>query len=241
MTKEQALLRLQEIDLALIQRKQAVDELPDAQRVRELRAQKKKLQSQLKVVVGRRKDIQMDLDDVAKRLERAKAAEDDAKVQAAEGTIDHRQIKNFETHLSDLAKRVEKCEFEQANLQAEYDKLAQAEKNADALAAKLDAGEKEALEACQGELRRIREEVNELNREREAVAAVLGEDLLATYQKAFTRFKGLAVEQLRGNYPTVCRVKLQPAAYHQLVRSSTIAECPYCHRILILSEEADEQ
>ena len=46
-----------------------------------------------------------------------------------------------------------------------------------------------------------------------------------------------AVERLAGNVPSVCRVKLQPSSFHDLAHGDEITECPYCHRILITSEE----
>ena len=43
-----------------------------------------------------------------------------------------------------------------------------------------------------------------------------------------------------GNVPSVCRVKLQPSLFHDLAHGDEITECPYCHRILITSEEGQE-
>ena len=84
-----------------------------------------------------------------------------------------------------------------------------------------------------------RSEIVELTRERERVATQLEAGLLERYESARKRFKGLAVERLRGNVPSVCRVKLQPSQFHDLAHGEEITECPYCHRILITSEEVE--
>ena len=47
MTQGQALVRLQEIDLALHQKSLAMESLPEAKKVRTIRAAQKKLSSQL--------------------------------------------------------------------------------------------------------------------------------------------------------------------------------------------------
>ena len=73
--------------------------------------------------------------------------------------------------------------------------------------------------------------------ERDELAARLPSGLLERYEAARRRFKGLAVERLRGNVPSVCRVSLQPSQFHDLAQGDEITECPYCHRILITSEE----
>ena len=56
---------------------------------------------------------------------------------------------------------------------------------------------------------------------------------------AAKRFGGLAVEKLEGNVPSVCRVKLQPSLFSDLKHAGSIAECPYCHRLLVTEEVAD--
>ena len=67
----------------------------------------------------------------------------------------------------------------------------------------------------------------------------LDEDTLARYDAAAKRFGGLAVEKLEGNVPSVCRVKLQPSLFSDLKHAGSIAECPYCHRLLVTEEVAD--
>ena len=86
----------------------------------------------------------------------------------------------------------------------------------------------------------LRAEIVRLSRERDQVAASLSGALLERYEAARKRFKGLCVERLHGNVPSVCRVKLQPSSFHDLAQGEEITECPYCHRILITSEEGQE-
>ena len=69
--------------------------------------------------------------------------------------------------------------------------------------------------------------------ERKNVMADISDDVAQRYAKAAKRFGGLAVERLRGNMPTTCRVKLQQGIFGELMRGPIITECPYCHRMLV--------
>ena len=69
--------------------------------------------------------------------------------------------------------------------------------------------------------------------ERRAALTDISEDVQRRYESASKRFGGLAVERLRGNVPTTCRVKLQQGLFSDLMRGPVIAECPYCHRMLV--------
>ena len=112
-----------------------------------------------------------------------------------------------------------------------------AEKNARATAERLEA-ERTATEAALADgSSSLRAEIVRLSHERDDLTGRLAPELLERYEAARKRFKGLAVERLRGNVPSVCRVKLQPSHFHDLSQGEEITECPYCHRILITSEE----
>ena len=64
-------------------------------------------------------------------------------------------------------------------------------------------------------------------------------ELLDRYEKARKRFGGVAVETLVGNKPSACRVTLQPSSFADIRRSaSEVTTCPYCKRILVVSQEA---
>ena len=236
MTQGQALVRLQEIDLALHQKSLAMESLPEAKKVRTVRAALKKLSSQLSSIVGQRKDAQMDLAEAQELLDGAQTAEDAARTKAKTEAIDFRQVEKYEKNLSDLAKRVEKANFMLKEIEGRLETLNLAEKNALQLQSRLVKEEAAAMESLKEKAADIRREVLALNAEREEVVVEVGDALLKRYEKAMVTFKGIAVETLRGNVPTVCRVKLQPSSYHDLMSKGDICECPYCHRILVLGD-----
>ena len=240
MTEPAALMRLQELDLELLKHASTLSAMPQRKRLQTIELASRKVASELKGIVGQRKDAQTDVTEAEEALGhyRAKTAEVQAEADAGEHT--HREISSFEQQLTSLAKRIEKSEYTLRPLREQLDRLTRAEKNARATAERLET-ERAATESALAEgSSSLRAEIVRLSRERDELAGRLAPELLERYEAARKRFKGLAVERLHGNVPSICRVKLQPSSFHDLAQGDEITECPYCHRILITSEEGQE-
>ena len=237
MTVADTLVRLQEVDLELLKHASTLSAMPQRKRLQTIELAARKVATELKGIVGQRKDAETEIADAEEALAhyREKTVEVQAAADAGEHT--HREIRDFEQQLTSLAKRIEKSEYTLRPLHEQLERLERAEKNARATAERLEA-ERTATEAALADgSSSLRAEIVRLSHERDDLAGRLAPELLERYEAARKRFKGLAVERLRGNVPSVCRVKLQPSQFHDLAQGEEITECPYCHRILITSEE----
>ena len=67
--------------------------------------------------------------------------------------------------------------------------------------------------------------------ERAAVAATLGEDLLALFERV-AKLRGAAVAEARDGMCQLCHVKLRLQLYSDVKKNETIQQCPSCSRIL---------
>ncbi len=240
MTAATTLFKLQEVDLELLKHASTLSAMPQRKRLQTIELAARKVATELKGIVGQRKDAETEIADAEEALEhyREKTAEVQAAADAGEHT--HREIRDFEQQLTSLAKRIEKSEYTLRPLRERLEKLELAERNARTTAERLEA-ERSATESALSEgTASLRAEIVRLSRERDELAGSLSPELLERYEAARKRFKGLAVERLRGNVPSVCRVKLQPSSFHDLAQGEEITECPYCHRILVTSEEGQE-
>ncbi|MBM6676808.1 hypothetical protein H6A07_08640 [Olsenella uli] len=240
MTVATTLLKLQETDLELLKHASTLSAMPQRKRLATIELAARKVASELTGIVGQRKDAETEIADAEEAL--AHYREKTAEVQAAadSGEHTHREIRDFEQQLTSLAKRIEKSEYTLRPLRESLERLERAEKNARLTAERLEQ-ERAATEAALADgSAALRAEIVRLSHERGELAARLDPALLERYEAARKRFKGLAVERLRGNVPGVCRVKLQPSQFHDLAQGAEITECPYCHRILITSEEGQE-
>ena len=233
MEEPQALLRLQEIDLELMRLNSQLKAMPQQKKLEAIKAAQRKLSKQLKEIVGQRKDAEMELEDNEAAHEKTVNRVSEVQADAQEHARDYRGVRDLEAHLTALAKQLEKLEYRHGVLESNLERIMKAEQNAHDLATRLDqegvAQQKSFDKATSDIMARVRV----LAGERRQVLANISEDVAQRYAVAAKRFGGLAVEQLRGNVPSTCRVKLQQGVFGDLMRGPSIAECPYCHRMLV--------
>lgn len=236
MSDATSLLRLQEIDIALLRIESQLKKMPEQERLAKVADAKKRISAQLSRVIGERKDVEMEIEELEARHAKLEAKVDEVKSTADERVRNYRQVNDLEAQLTSLAKKIEKCEFELGPMIERLDALKASEQHGIELAGALDEQEAALRVQFRDSTVQMREEAQALLAERKEILAQLDDALIERYDTARKRFSGLAVEQLKGNVPSICRVKLQPGLYQQLMRGPDIAECPYCHRILITEE-----
>ena len=233
MQEPQALLRLQEIDIELMRLNAKLKAMPQQKKLEAIKVAQRKLAKQLKEIIGQRKDAEMELDDNEAAHEKTVNRVAEVQADAAERAHDFRGVRDLEAHLTALAKQLEKIEYKHGVLEANLERIMKAEQNANDLAAKLEEERVAQQQSFEQGTSDLMARVRILAGERKQVLADISEDVYARYNVAGKRFGGLAVEQLRGNVPSVCRVKLQAGLFGDLMRGPSIAECPYCHRMLV--------
>lgn len=240
MSESTALLRLQEIDLELLRDASTLQNLPQQAKIKTIGLARKKVASELKKIIGQRKDAQTDIDDNEAALNHYLEVRDRVQADAAQGDLTHREVRDLENSLTHLAKMIEKCYFAKPSLEEKLNKLQVAEANAQKTIERLDQEEEAQRASYKEDSATVRAAIISLNDDRKRIAAQISDDVMARYEAARKRFGGLAVESLVGNVPTICRVKLQPSLFHDLVHGPEIGECPYCHRMLITTSEDGE-
>lgn len=237
MSEATTLLQLQEIDLELLKHASTLSSMPQTKRLRSIDLAERKVRSELTGIVGQRKDVEMEVAETTAALEHYRKKTLEVQAAAESGEHTHREVRDIEQQLTSLAKHIEKAEYTLVPLRERQSRLELAERNARLTLQRL-ADERSATEGSLDEgSSALRKKIVELSRRRDEAAGSLSAEVLARYEAARKRFKGLGVEVLRGNVPSVCRVKIQPSSFHDLSRGPEIAECPYCHRLLITSEE----
>lgn len=237
MSEASALVKLQDIDLRLLRLKVELESMPQQKKLQTIRAALRKVSGEITKIVGQRKDAQIDIEDLEANLAHYLEKTEEVKRTAEERSANFRQIKDLEAQLSHLAKRIEKTEFDLVRARETLTRIQLAERNALAVEERLKAEQQAQSSSFDKETAEMKEEAASLIAERREVVTDIPEETMRLYDKARERFKGLAVECLDGNVPSTCRVKLQPRLYTELMKGPAIAECPYCHRILITRDD----
>ncbi len=236
MSEQTALLRLQEIDLELMRSKKVASELPQRAKVQAARAAAKKVAGELTKIVGQRKDIEIELNELQSQKDFLESKVTEVQTSVANGT--YHDAQSFEAALSMLAKKLEKIGFDSDRYLEKLETVEKAEKNAHALASKIAAEEQAQTDSFKADMDTIKADVEKLAAERSDVLSQISAANLKAYEAAKERFGGIAVEHLVGNRPSVCRVALQPSSFTDIRRSGAqITTCPYCKRMLVVSQE----
>ncbi len=231
------LLELQRVDLE-IARLEALEKHPGAlDRLKALLDAAKRVQALITQLTGRVKDSEMDLQDLSREQEHLSEEIEALKERARAEAMDHRQQAWTNEQHASLMKRLDKVNYAAEHALEQNDALAQKRDEALAAKAKLDR----EIERVKAEIRETVQGASEkrthLLEERQELEATLDEGLVDAYERALERFDGLAVEELHGNRPSVCRMALEPRSVEDAWHHAPISQCPYCRRILIVGEE----
>ncbi len=232
MTDAQTLLTMQELDLAIARAEEELSTLPELKALAQHRGALQRLKAEATRLMAVRKDVEIELEDLEEQLTACEQAVTETQEAAAQLTNYH-EVQDFELRLSDLAKQLDKLAFAREAKQTE---LTEARGREDEVTARVSAFEQAVLNDAQRARRRATEIQSRLEADRKRraqLAATLDATVLARYEQALTRHRGLAVEQLTGSVPSICRMTLTESSLSDLANGDAIAECPYCHRILI--------
>ena len=240
MKETDALVRIQEIDLSLMRYRRTLMAMPQAKKLSAIKQAKKKLAQEKSKVVGLRKDAEMDLQENDRAHERLLEIVLETQERFDADTASYREVADLEAQLTSLAKRIEKREFNHKELTKKLERVQATEQNVLAMEERLDAEEAAQRQSLHDSTADIERAVRMLTAEREEVARSVSQEVMASYVAASKRFKGLAVERLNGNIPSICCVAIAPSAYGDVVRGPDITECPYCHRLLVTTQEREE-
>ena len=228
------LLKLQQIDLELARNKSELANMPELKELASKRKTYVKLKSEMTKLYAQRKDLDIELDDLNTTEIQTNNAIEAAKKRHVDGS-DYREVQDLENELATLAKRLDKIEHTRKDVVFAHREALDREARAQAIIAKFEEGVKADTKAAN-----LQAQIDAATKERTALAATLPADVLTDYERLLKQFRGLAVETIQGNIPTVCHTALQASSMSDLNHDgSEITHCPYCHRLLVLpSKEA---
>ena len=223
------LLKLQQIDLELARNKSELANMPELKELASKRKTYVKLKSEMTRLYAQRKDLDIELDDLNTTEIQTNNAIEAAKKRHVDGS-DYREVQDLENEIEHTRKDVVVAHKEALDREA----------RAQAIIAKFEEGVKADTKAARAKAADLQAQIDAAAKERTALAATLPADVLTDYERLLKQFRGLAVETIQGNIPTVCHTALQASSMSDLNHDGrSITHCPYCHRLLVLpSKEA---
>lgn len=234
MDTAELLLSLQELDLQIARASERAQNPPELAALEKAVRARKRVESLMGPIKGQRKDLEMALADLDEDRKRLESAIEEVKARSESGPMDYRSQESIREQYSNLAKRLEKVEFTSESTMVALVEIEGREAKANVALERAGQAVDAIAKRARATVGEARSEVFKLREERRRLAEGLDGDALLAYERAMERFDGLAVEELRGKSPSICRVSLQPGVIAELEREAPITECPYCKRILVI-------
>jgi predicted nucleic acid-binding Zn-ribbon protein len=239
MDVSQILLELQARDLRLVRAHKRLDEMPEK---RAILAARHKI-AEIELLLERTEKVERVLDATLRKHEdeSAKIGEkidhEQAKLLSGEVTAP-KELQNISRELASLTKQREALD---GDILAHMEKREAAQQQSDKVQAAIKGGRaKEAAMVAdfQHKGSDLLGEIESLKKERDALAAKLPAGLRDTYTRLLETKHGTAVGVLEGRACTACRIELPGERLQALQNGPAIAECPSCHRLLIVPKDA---
>ncbi len=233
MNESQALLQLQEADIAILRVKKRLDSLPIKAALIKERTKRNEIEvkaSQIEVLRAQGEEQAEKFQD-----EDAELADKIAQCQKSiDDTKDFRVITSVTRDMEGHIKRREKIEFDMGLLADRLGKIedlaaqaAKKTKQCNDRDAELIAEYRKAGIAGQAEIDAA------LGR-REEAAALISREHLDSYDRIRKVKGGIGATKLEGNCCSVCRIEYHDSQLSQLQTGPDISTCPICHRLIVV-------
>jgi len=225
------LWRLQETDIALDSRRASLDDasarLGETDELAELRQRVVELRAALRTARAAQKDIDLEADGL-----RAKIAPQEARLYS--GAIKNpKELADLQADIDSLKRHLSAVEDRDLEALGDVESREAALRSA--------AGELTAMESAWTEdqamltarIETLSAEIAVYEREREAEAAGIDPQMLASYDRLRVAHQGRALARLERNLCTGCRISLPTNLVNRARAGTTLTQCPNCERILV--------
>lgn len=234
---QRKLLDLADLDARIHRDEKVAAKPPQAERVRELIAQRGALSQELGSRANARDDITAEL----KRLESdvavvdARIARDTERLAASSNA---KQAQGFENELVSLRRRKDDLEDIEIALMERLEAADAAVSEQETLIADTNAQGAQLSAEAKTTVADATTRLEGARRDRDAVAASIPTDLLALYERLASRGNGAGL--LQAGACEACRMVLPPSDLNVVRRSQTdeVVFCPECGAILVRTEES---
>lgn len=234
---QRKLLDLADLDARILRDERVKGNPPQAERVRELIAQRSTLTQELGSRANARDDLKAELARVESDVSvvDARIARDSERLAAS---TNPKQAQGFESELASLARRKSDLEDAEIALMEQLEAADAAVAAQEAIIAETNAQGAELSAEAKRVVAEATERLEAARRDRSAIAGAIPADLLALYERLASRGNGAGL--LRAGACEACRMVLPPSDLAAVRRAQTdeVVFCPECGAILVRTEES---
>lgn len=230
------MLKVQDLDKALLKVKKQFDELPQRQAILEARQNKAKVEDKLKQVEAMKADVDKR---VAKVITEdtvlARKQEEVQEAITAAGS-DYRNLEARTKELDGHAKRRAALATQLEDLDKEQAKVADLMTQVQGLLQRMDRVEQKEIDSFRKEGGALQNAMAALKKERDGLFAKLPADAAKEYAKTAAACGGVAIGLLAGSACGVCRTPFDETRLVNVRSQAPVSRCPHCKRMLVVTQ-----
>ena len=237
MSDMETLVKLANCDMEAMRAQKELDELPEAAQIMECRAKRKELKAKQDQVVELTDEVERQLAKFQEEEERIVEKLKDLQ-ETLDTSHDYRVTQQVTRDMEGQVKR-------QGTLVAEMDKLLERQIKVDKLYSQvagmlhnLDHKEEELTAAFKEKGGALKSRLDGLAFQRGKLLEALEGALARRYEKLRAEKGGIGLAFLEGNTCSVCRSEILEGNLRRLQAGPDLAECPNCHRLFVVRQDA---
>jgi predicted nucleic acid-binding Zn-ribbon protein len=234
----EALIELQKIDKEILSLQKKIEDTPFKvktveQPLLDARAEYSSEKKAYDDFLKKRKNKEMQLDEITDRINKLKAR-----------TADIKTNKEYQAHL----KEIEAIESDKRGIE---DELLVLMEQADDMAKKMKAVEnivkdeekkiEEFRKTLERETRDLESALTELRKKRGQIVAAMDKGMYQEYMRRLESGQGMAVAEVRDEVCMGCHMNIPPQLYVEVRKGENILHCPQCGRYLYYPDQRKEE
>jgi predicted nucleic acid-binding Zn-ribbon protein len=241
MERSDALRELQDIDLTVARLDRQLSEMPEKRAILEARKRIDDISALADRTDSFVKRVEAEIsrleDDVA--MQNAKLQTEQAKLLSGK-IVNPREAQAISMELDALRRRKEKTEGDILDQMEKREKALEQRAKIDEALEAARAKEAELVEGFKGKGGTLQEEIERRGVRRAEIVEALDPETLERYERLRAEKSGVAVGVLADGTCRACRMELPADVADELLSGPDVAECPLCHRILVIPGDAEE-
>lgn len=231
---QQALLKLQKIDLEVLALKKAYAQHQAHTKVAEIDKALQTLGATQEKLEAQKHEVEKTITAGHDEIEAAKAKIQTDQLELAR-TSDPRTTQALSKDVDAHTRRIDKIEFDEVKLLEEVDELSSKIGTISDKVEKLTEAKSKTVEGLAQLKAKVDQKLESLSALRAQALEIVGDDIARTYESLNKTGNGVAVGEFINHTCTVCRVKLATTQIDEILeKSGSYAICPSCKRMIVV-------
>lgn len=239
MSNASDLLELQQCDASIVRLRRELDDLPEMKAIMDCRAKRKEIKAKQDQVIEHLEDVEGKIAALQDEEEQI-VTKITGLQEKLDESADYRESASITRDMEMQVARQSQIASEQEQLLERQIKIENLAEQVVGALKKVDQAEEQNTAQFKQKGGAIKAEMDALAVRRKSLLEKLDASMAKRYEALRAEKNGIAVSQLEDDHCTACRSIILDGTLAKLRKGPDVAECPNCHRIMVVSTHDEE-